>query len=104
MRHPGLLPRLVFLFIDGVNPEQNFLEAARRSRKQQGERLVVIRNLGFFLMFFEAFEILLSPFAMGGSKNPFGIDQRPSTEALAVFQQSHVGHRVGRHFFPTNNL
>lgn len=55
-------------------------------------------------MFFEALEILLSPFAMGGSKNPFGIDQRPPTEALAAFQQSHVGHRVGRHFFPTNNL
>lgn len=104
VRHPGLLPWLLFLFIDSVNPEQNFLEPARRSRKQQGEKLVFIRNLGIFFMFSEALDILLSPFAMGGSKNPFCIDQRPSTEAFAVFQQSHVGHRVGRHFFPTNNL
>lgn len=48
--------------------------------------------------------IFLWPETVGGSKNPFGIDQRPSTKASFVFQQSHVGQRVGLHFFATNNL
>lgn len=57
-----------------------------------------------FFLFFEALEILLSPFTMGGSKNPFGIDQRPSAHACAAFHHSHERQRVGHHFFPANNL
>lgn len=54
-------------------------------------------------MYFEAIETLLSPFAVGGSENPLGTNQRPSTNVFAL-QQSHVGQRVGLHLFAPKNL